>query len=74
MAFFDTTPIGRILNRFGKDLDVIDTLLGFHTSWSLKTILWIVDAFVAIGYSTPVFIPAAIPLAIIYIVIQVGKH
>jgi ATP-binding cassette subfamily C (CFTR/MRP) protein 12 len=42
MAFFDTTPIGRIINRFSKDIDEVDLMIPTHikgiSTLILKTI------------------------------------
>ena len=73
MSFFDMTPVGRILNRFGKDLDVVDTLIAHNFSlWFLCTIR-VISVPLVIGYSTPLFLTLVVPLVIIYYVVQVGK-
>ncbi|XP_068119210.1 ATP-binding cassette sub-family C member 3 isoform X2 [Hyperolius riggenbachi] len=69
-SFYDTTPIGRIINRFSKDIYVIDevippTILMFLASFftSLSTMIVIVS-------STPLFAVVIIPLAFFYFFVQ----
>uniref|UniRef100_A0A9J2PKX2 Multidrug resistance-associated protein 1 n=1 Tax=Ascaris lumbricoides TaxID=6252 RepID=A0A9J2PKX2_ASCLU len=66
MSFFDTTPIGRILNRFGKDIDVIDQLLPINFRYFIMCILNVLSTLIVIVVSTPIFAAVIVPLAGIY--------
>ena len=72
MSFFEMTPVGRILNRFGKDLDVIDTLIAVNFQATTVCTLRVISTPVVIAYSTPLFCVVVIPLGILYFAIQVS--
>ncbi|CAI4229206.1 unnamed protein product [Auanema sp. JU1783] len=66
MSFYDTTPLGRILNRCAKDVEVVDMLLPINFRYLVMCILQVICTLIVIMISTPIFGVVIIPLAIIY--------
>ncbi|KAG8328043.1 Canalicular multispecific organic anion transporter 1 [Homalodisca vitripennis] len=74
MSFFDTTPTGRIVNRFGKDIDAIDNTLPFSIDSALSMTSIVLGVLVVITWSTPIFVVVIFPVGLIYYFLQPLKE
>lgn len=73
-SFYDTTPTGRIINRFSKDIYVIDEVIPPTILMFLGTFFTSLSTMIVIIASTPLFAVVIVPLAILYFFVQVtGK-
>ncbi|KAI9307717.1 multi drug resistance-associated protein MRP [Cunninghamella echinulata] len=70
MSFFDTTPLGRILNRFSKDQHTIDEILPRTFGGYFRVLFSVVATVTVIAYSTPFFLVMIVPLAFVYMYVQ----
>jgi ABC-type multidrug transport system fused ATPase/permease subunit len=71
MQFFDSTPMGRITNRFSKDIDMIDMVIPTTVTLFLMTFLTSLSSLIVISISTPIFMAVLLPLGVIYFLVQV---
>jgi len=67
MQFFESTPMGRLTNRFTKDINVIDEDVPETVNSFIGCLFGIVSVIFTISYSTVLFLAALVPLAAIYI-------
>ena len=74
MTFFDTTPLGRILNRFSKDIYTIDELVPRSLRMFIYMLFSCISTFVVICVASPWFLVIVVPLLVIYFLVQVRSQ
>ncbi|CAG2120002.1 unnamed protein product, partial [Medioppia subpectinata] len=70
MSYFDTTPIGRLLNRFSQEMDIIDGQIVYVLAGAFRNFFVVILSLIMISLETPLVLLAIGPIIIVYIMCQ----
>ncbi|GAX82138.1 hypothetical protein CEUSTIGMA_g9566.t1 [Chlamydomonas eustigma] len=73
LSFFHTNPVGRMLNRFSRDLGVVDDLLPFTSFDALQCAMVVLGAFLLVCIAVPVILPVFLPLILLFYYVR-GRY
>ncbi|XP_029933185.1 canalicular multispecific organic anion transporter 2 isoform X1 [Myripristis murdjan] len=65
-AFFESTPTGRVLNRFSKDVDTIDSHIPDNIDIWMRTFWYTLNVLLVCSALTPMFLIVIAPLMVFY--------
>lgn len=67
LAFFDTTPQGRITHRFSKDIDAVDNVVGETLRIFISTTVQALGSIILVAIILPEFLAVAAVIIVLYI-------